>query len=495
MTGHAPAILMVVLDQLSERWLESAAEGIVELPNLTRLREEGVVFSRAFTSTPVCTPARATMLTGLRPAVHGALDTGYRLDPALPTVPRALADAGWRTGAFGKLHLAPQLDPAPVDYTAYGFDTVHLSEDARVGAWLDWIRTEHPEHVEAALATVWMTEAPGVAGDPALQRAIEDARRSHPEVAGRGYVLPLPAELSQTAWITDRAIDFIRETPADRPLFAHVGFVQPHDPFCPPQEYLDRVDRSRIPRPYPAEWVDAPLPYHRELGLERPSYDAADWREERALYFADLAHLDDQLGRLREALAHAGRSDVLLVFTADHGELLHDHGLVGKGERHYDQVVRIPLVLHAPGLMPERREDLADSTDVAPTLLAWAGVAAPTLPVWPQGEVPMWTGRRLLAGESGRSVVYIESNTSDPERGMRRWSRTVRTHRHRYTRHLDGGGEQLFDLVEDPHEQRNLAADPDAQGLRAELLATLAEAMASERHPHGPRGLFRVGAW
>lgn len=481
-------ILLVVVDSLSARWLEAAWDGVVELPNLAALRDGGAVFRRAFTVEPVCTPARASLLTGLRPGAHGARDTGYRLDPGLPTVAGLLRDAGWRTGAFGKLHLAPQLSGEAPDTDGYGFDVAAVSEDSRVGGWLDWVRAAHPAHLEAALSTVWMTDAAAIAADPELSAEIRAARAMHPEVRGRSYLLPLPAELSQSAWIAERACDFLRAAPAARDVFAYVGFVQPHDPASPPADCVPRVAVDRIPAPVPA-----PDPPHT-MGTASPP--DGDWRQDRTYYFADLAHLDDQLGRLRAALRESGRDrDALIVFTADHGDLLHDHGLVGKGEVHYDGAIRVPLVVHGADGARGERPELVDTTDVAPTLLDWAGVAAPTLPVWPGGDLlPVLPGRSL-EGHPGRDAVYVERSAMQADGSLVGWSRTIRTDRYRFTVHLGGRGRRLYDLVDDPDETRDLADDPAHRDVVADLTARLLELVAADAQPVPPRGLYRVGAW
>lgn len=488
MTDRGRTVLLVVVDQLSARWLEAAWDGVVPLPNLAALRDEGAEFDRAFTVDPVCTPARASLLTGVRPAVHGARDTGYRLDPAIPTVPGLLRDAGWRTGAFGKLHVAPQLDRTPLDASDYGFDVAAISEDSRIGGWIDRIRAEHPEHLDAALATVWMTDAAAIADDPGLLAELRAARERHPEVDGRSYVLPLPAEVSQSAWIADRACEFIRSAPASRDLFAYVGFVQPHDPYSPPADALERVAVDRIPAPIPPPAAGVPM--------GTPSRADADWRRDRAHYFGDLAHLDDQVGRLRDALRATDRDrDALLVFTADHGDLLHDHGLVGKGEVHFDGAIRVPLLVRGLPAVRGERHDLVDTTDLAPTILEWAEVPAPTVPVWPgDGRLPVLPGHPL-GSPTARDAVLVERSAIQPDGGLIGWSRTIRTSRHRLTVHLGGRGRRLYDLVDDPDETRDLAADPAHADLVADLTARLLELVASEAHPAPARGLWGAGAW
>jgi len=502
-------VILMMVDQLGAKWLEAARDGVVDLPNFDALQAEGVTFDATFTTNPVCSPSRATVFTGMSPSTHGLTETGYDLGTDIPTFPRALQHAGWATGAFGKVHLVALLEDWAADYRPYGFDVVDGTEDTRVGEWLDWVELTHPEHYEAALSTVWMTMAPGLdAYGPDridLRARIEAARRTHPGSAGEAYVLPFPPEVSQTAWITDRAIDFLRSVDSDRDLFAHISYVQPHNPFTPPADYVDSVDVAAIPEPAPAEWLDGSVSYYRQERYARPSYDEHDWRRHRQLYFADLAHLDHELGRIRDALREVGRTeDVLLLFTSDHGELLHDHGLLGKWERHYDACIRVPLIIAAPGAEQGRRAQLAELTDIAPTVYDWAGVAPPELPVrrvdGTEETMPMVHGLSLIPqltdpSAPTRTSVFIQSNNSHVEASPRSWARTVRTERHRYTRHLDGGGEQLFDVRSDPDEQHNLADDPGSADVRRHLADLLTERTALDAFPNSPRQLFRIGTW
>ena len=160
--GPGPrSVVLVMVDQLSARWVEACLAGAAPLPNLARWRTRGTTFQNAISSNPICSPARASIATGLTTRQHGVLLNGYNLDPAIPTFMQALQAAGWRTGAFGKLHLRSQYESLFPDYRPYGFDVQEIAEDARGGPWLEWIRTEHPEHLDAALSTVWARSFPG----------------------------------------------------------------------------------------------------------------------------------------------------------------------------------------------------------------------------------------------------------------------------------------------------------------------------------------------
>lgn len=507
MTTGSPGrtIVLFMVDQLAAKWLEAARGGIVDLPNFDALQAEGTTFRRAFSTNPVCSPSRASIATGLSSSVHGVTETGYDLDPSVPTFMRGLQKEGWTTGGFGKLHFITQVKTLQPDYLPYGFDEVCNSEDSRAGEWLDWVKAAHPEHYEAAQSTVWMTMVPDLAeygpDGHDLRAEILAAQQRFPESTTEAYVLPFPAEVSQTAWITDRACDFLARAEGD--VFAQISYVQPHNPFAPPAEFLDRVNAAAIPEPIRAEWKSDPIPYYRQPRYAAASYDDRDWRRERHLYFADLAHLDHELGRVRATLAETGRlSDALFIFTSDHGELLHDHGLLGKWERHYDPCIRIPLIVAGPGVEAGVVKDvLAEHTDIAATIYAWSHVAPPTHAKFSrEGEgkrMPMLHGRSLLPEtcDPARDKIFIQSNSSHVDPAPATWARTVRTAQYRYTRHMAEGGEQLFDLTDDGDEQRNLAYLPEWQAVRGRLSDALTEAMAVDAYPISPRLLYEVGSW
>lgn len=502
-------VILFMVDQLAAKWLEVARQGIVDLPNFDALQAEGVTFQNAFTTNPVCSPSRASIATGMSPSSHGVTECGYDLDPAVPTFMRALQAEGWRTGAFGKLHFITQLETLSPDYRPYGFDVVHNTEDARAGEWTDWVRHRHPEHYDAALSTVWMTMAPDLLeygpDREDLRARILAAQQRFPKSTGNAYELPFPAEVSQTAWITDRACEFLRDATGD--VFAHISYVQPHNPFAPPAEYVDRVNVDAIPDPTSAAWFTDPIPYYDQPRYAEPSYDVTDWRRERQLYFADIAHLDHELGVVRQTLADQGRlEDCLFIFTSDHGEMLHDQGLTGKWERHYDPCIRVPMIVSAPGIRPGRRTELVQHEDIAATIYDWTGATGPTVAVRHIDDSV--THQTLLHGDSllrlacgradagsWRDAVLIQSNNSHFDASPRSWARTLRTDRYRLTRHLGGGGEQLFDLQRDPEEQCNLVSDETAADALDDLRSRLAERSVLDAYPTSPRGVFRLGTW
>ena len=504
-----------MVDQLAAKWLEAAEHGACDLPNVRRLKARGVNFTRAISSNPVCCATRATVATGLTSRGHGVLENGYQLDPELPTFMQALQRGGWRTGAFGKVHFQPHFRGLRPDYQPYGFDETHITEDARGGEWLDWVEEKHPAHYESVLATIWPTKIPEFAEYgpdrrdlrtriEKIRQGFEWASEEYPRNTFGATTLPFPQEVSQTNWITMHALEFINGMDADQPFFAQISYVQPHSPFQVPAEYLARVDVSKIPAPLDAEWVDDP---HAPKELSRRKPAAGDWEYARQCYFADLCHLDEQLGRITGALEERGRlDDTFIVFLSDHGEMCYDHGFLGKEEKHYDACIRVPLVVAGPGVSQGTTCDaMVQLEDICPTVLDASSQRMPLLPKMgpyldrAASEIPLLPGRSLLPLCSGdtpddwRTAAYCESYNHINSAHLGQWARTVRTDRYRYTYYPDGYGEQLFDLLEDRDEQRNLVADPDHAQVRVGLRDRLLDLVIGQDYPKTRRELFALG--
>ncbi len=519
-TGPAqgkPDFVFFMVDQLAARWLEKPTSKIIPTPNLDRIRAQGVTFTHAFTSNPICCASRASLATGLTTRGHGVLQNGYELDPAIPTFMRLCQQSGYGTGAFGKIHHNVHFHGVHPDYRPFGYDVVHNTEDPRAGFWLDWVEKEAKEHYNSVLAIIWATEIPEMKsyGERRinLSNRIKEIRSGfrwatseHPFNNPGQYTLPFPDEVSQTEWITRHALDFLRDTPRGKPLLAHISYVQPHSPFCPPARYMKDVDAAAIPAPAPMEWLDdpaAPKCFPRTEGARKAIPDT--WRNYRHYYYADLVHLDRQLGRVLETLEQTGRlNNTFLIFLSDHGELFMDHGFSGKGERHYDACIRIPLVVMGPGFQRGvTREEFVQLEDIFPTVLELARidqprpvVLGPYLKLTEADEhYPGYSLAPLCRGErpSWRDSAYIESYNNISSTTPAFWARTVVTAGHRYTLYPGDQGEQLFHLREDPSEQRNLARHNGSSRIRSEMRDRLLEAVILQDYPHTPNRRYSLG--
>jgi len=512
-----PSIVLFMADQLSAKWLEGESKKCCPTPNIDKLRARGVSFSQCIVSNPICMASRATIATGLSSHGHGVLQNGYELDPAVPTFMQLLRQRRWRTGAFGKLHLISHFHTLYPDYRPYGFDFVSCTEDPRAGEWLDWLEEEYPMVYDAALVTVWATGIPEMksygkrrvdlaARVEALRARYQWATDRFPQNSADRYTLPIPENVSQTAWITQRGIEFLDKFAPHMPIFAQISYVQPHSPSCPPEGHMDRIDPRYIPVPVAPEWVAEAHPpdcLATSEGAARKTPD--DWRTRRHYYFADITHLDDQLGKAMAALEQMRRTEnTYVILTADHGELLMDHGFTGKGERHYDACIRVPLIIAGPGLKAGSTVDaIVQLEDLCPTVLDMAAVPYPepqVLGPYHKGRPRALPGRSLLglcrgqaAPRDWRDAAYVESYNNIYGSEPTSWARTIRTAEWRYTMYPAGTGEQLFRLREDPNETKNLAFDPRFANARTRMRDRLLELMILQDYPHPPRSRFALG--
>lgn len=508
-----------MMDQLSAKWLEAAEkENICTIPNFKALKEKGVHFNQAFSSNPLCCPARATLATGLSSRQHGVLQNGYSLNKEIPTMMGVLQDNGWRTGLFGKLHLHPHYAGLYPDYKSYGFDVTYITEDPRGGEWLDWVKKEYPEHFEDALATIWPDHIPEFktygSDKENLQKKIKEIRKEYdwssqvvPDGDSGHYSHPFPEKVSQTNWITENALNYIRETDPDTQIFAQISYVQPHAPYNAPEECFYNVKEKNIPEPITPAWPEDPLhPVGWDEGFYRiRKHIPENWREIRKCYFADLIHLDRQLGKVIKELEETGRLENTYIFLlSDHGDMLFDHGCKGKGEIHYDACIRIPLIISGPGIKEGvTSKAFVQLEDICPTVMDIAGIDFPV----PQKmgpylreekeieSLPGYSLLPILRGNkvSNRKYAYVESYSMTTNVKPYWWARTIRNQKYRYTYFPCDGGEQLFDLEDDPQEINNLANDSEYDDIHKELKDNLLDEIILQDYPHPPRDLFAHG--
>lgn len=424
-------------------------------PVLDELAADGVVFDRCYANSPVCVPSRTAALTGLSPEATGvyhneAAAPGFPVPAGLTTFPELLARAGYATASFGKEHVPAALRPWQVDdHTGAGMrDTVGGAQEV--------LRTPGMGFVVG-----------GVHAD-------------------RDY---LPEEVARraSAWLAE----------ARGPFLLRASFLQPHTPVIPPRRWAERFRADD----QPGRALGPTVPESR---FERRFAEVnggdrmpePDLRRAQAAYLAAVSWVDEQVGRLREALDACGLADdTAIVLTSDHGAHLGEGGAFGK-HTFAPQSHRVPLIVHAPDRHPPaRRDDPAQGLDLGRTVLGLAGVPAP----------PDLGGRDLFTEPApDRVFATIGYGTPDsrafPNRGEgtgpdgHGWPRRacVRTATHRLdaTVRVDGraagpADEDVFlaDSVRDPAETRNLAADPAHAALREELLAALRAHAGTAREP------------
>ena len=441
MASEQPNILLIMCDQLRADSLGCAGHPLVRTPNIDRIAQRGVRFTRAYTESPVCVPARINVMTGLHSWQLGIYDNGPTPDHTVPTLATLLTDQGYYTQAVGKMHFRP-----PRNH--YGFQRMVLSEEVP------------PYRVDDDFLLYLKAHGYGHVEEPHGQR---HERYYQPQVS------VLPQEHHTTAWTADRTIECIEQN-RNRPFFCFTSFIKPHPPWDPPRPYDALYAPESVPMPVRQPSERDPLDTHLLVqnhgkGVDDPPDDLI--RLIRARYYGLIAHIDRKVGHILDALDASRLTErTIVVFIADHGELLGDHYAWGK-RSFYEGAARIPWLISWPGHLPEgeTRDQLVSSCDLLPTLLAAAAPAA-AMPssvtshnVVPLLRDPALPGRATLMGQfaSGRLMKLM-----------------LRGKDWKYCYFANGGREQLFDLAADPGELENLATtDPQrCRWARAALAQT-----------------------
>lgn len=449
-----PNIVLIIADQWRGDCLSADGHPVVQTPYLDQLAGQGVRFTRAYSATPTCIPARAALHTGQAPRTHGRV--GYQ-DGVPWNYPVTLAGEftrhGYQTEAVGKMHVYPER-------SLMGFQHVTLHD-----GFLHFARSQHPCLEEIDDYVPWLREQLGRDAD-----YFEHGVNCNSMVAR-----PWDKEeyLHPTNWVTSEAIHFLRRRDRRAPFFLFVSYHRPHPPFDPPAWAYEMYLNQPMPDPPVGDWhrifADSSAPHRAD-----PFYAQMDSRRlqmARAGYYGHITHIDHQINRLLEALQeHGVGSNTYVCFTADHGEMLGDHHLFRKAYP-YEGSARVPLILAGPQYAGFEgnsvRGEIAELRDIMPTLLDCAGLAVPgtvegkSLVPWARGETSPW--RRYLHGEHtliGQSVQWITDA------------------RIKYVWFSGSGQEQLFDLASDPQETTNLATRADMQATlehwRGVLMAELA---------------------
>ncbi|MBL7222832.1 MAG: sulfatase-like hydrolase/transferase [Candidatus Brocadiae bacterium] len=449
MPDDRPNILFLTTDQQRFDCLGINSGGTIHTPHLDALARHGANLRGFFVNNAVCMPSRASLLTGRYPQNHGVGTNGIPLPETETTIAHALGQAGYTTANLGKLHFLPHVDR---DHTAphpsYGFD-VHVNSDepgCYPDAYIRWLRQVAPEMEQKC-------------------------RVPRPSVEPRSpldqWVFEAPEELSHTAWVADRTIEFIHQQ-GERPWFAIAGFYPPHPPCNAPQHYLDLYPTESIPPPLrrEGEMADKPRMFQR-MAQHWANVTDEQWLECRRYYYAMCSLVDAQCGRIIETLRERGQLDnTLIVYYSDHGDLRGDHGLVSKHPSNYDGIIHVPCFLRWPGHIPAGRlaDGLVEGVDLMPTVLEAVGADIPA-------GVKGTSAWALAAGETdaGRDSVLVEHKVPGAA-----CIKTLRTRAHKYWLN-DQGEEVLFDLDADPDEFVNVARDPAYASVRSSVRGRLLE--------------------
>ena len=450
MSADRPNILILMTDQQRADCLSCAGHRQLKTPNMDRLAAEGVLFSHACTSSPLCMPARASFISGLCVHNHDMWTNKGELPADDESLFQHLRNAGYYTGHIGKSHYYEHrgfhMREREPYMNARGFDYVHET----TGPWATC-------RCDSYMTDDWRKK--GLLDR--FRRDYEDRRKARPNVVVRPS--PLPVEDFMDSYIGRQGVRFLEEYDRDEPFALFIGFGGPHEPWDAPGEYAEMYDPAetppRIGPAEPGDWVpERAAEWQRSGRNEAMTED--DIRRIRANYCGKIALLDGWFGRIFAACEEKGLMDELLVvFWSDHGEMAGDHHLVHKS-RFFESALRVPLIFRWPGHIPAGKTSsaLAETIDIMPTILEALG-AEPRRPC--MGE-SLWPVLR------DPSKTLREAVLSEVERGGKR-NMMVRTERYKYAVHDDGEGYMLYDLQEDPEERDNLIGRPDCGNIEAEM--------------------------
>ncbi len=517
-----PNFLFFITDQHRADYLGCAGHPIVRTPHIDAIAAKGTRFDNFHVATPVCMPNRASLLTGRYPSAHGLRYNGCELSYRASTFTQVLQAGGYRTALIGKSHVQPMTDFPPearanpasigliqeawrddgddydnetpgryrgnelyefkLPYYGYGHvDMVTGHGNQCGGHYEQWLRAKS-SHADA-----WR--------DPRNQLP-------HSYRCPQAVRTPIPEDLYPTAFVRDRAIDFLdRVKHDDQPFFAFVSFPDPHHPFTPPGKYWDMYDPAdfRVRLPYeahrnpipPMQWLHARWTEGKRSaqGQEAFMADDQELREAMALSCGMISMVDDAVGAVLDALQRSGRADdTVIIFNSDHGDYLGDYNLLLKGALMLRSINNVALIWSDP---QERTESvshaLASTVDLAPTIIERAGLR-------PYFGIQ---GKSLLGNLDGsqalRDSLVIEHQDNMTRMGFSEpcTVRTLITSTHRLTVYKGAHWGELYDHASDPDETHNLWEDPAHAEMRSRLLETLVQNLI-ENVDQSPRARRRA---
>lgn len=455
-------ILWICSDQ--QRWDTLGCYGnrFVNTPILDSLANQGTLFDSCYSQSPVCTPSRASFLTGRYPRTTKCRQNGQNIPKDEVLITKIFADNGYKCGLAGKLHISA-CHPSVCDNTERRIDDGY--------SVFDWAHNQN--RYLASLA----------------KRGIK--HKQVPWEKCKWVNMGIPEEHHQTTWCCDRAISFIKDRHKDdRPWFFSVNMHDPHHPFDPPEKYINRylnfLDEIPLPNFIPGELthkssyqkIDHVGAYGHTRGYTYDELSDKDHRLIKASYWAMCDLIDSQIGRIVGFLEKTDQLDrTIIVFTSDHGEMLGDHGIYLKGPYFYDPAVRVPLIVSCPGYPKAQRSSaLVELVDLAPTLLDLVGIDAhPGM----QGR----SFKRNLGGHGDinrhREDIYCEYYNAMPfHKNPTAQTTMVRTKKHKLTLDHNESSGELYDLEADPEETYNIWENPKKEKIRTEMLMRLCNRMA-----------------
>lgn len=421
-------ILFIFPDQMRADYLGCYGASFAKTPNIDKLAAEGIRYENAISPSPACIPARASIFTGRNSIENGVMSNNRWLRPdkkecGVQTWTEQLAASGYETVGIGKMHFYPW-------DSMEGFEKRIISEDKR--------------HVKVQDDYAQALETQGLC----KKRGWEHAQ--YTESKGT-YINELPRNMQADQWITEQACEYLKNRQDERPFALMVGWLSPHCPYDPDASLLADFPLENMPEPIPGtassnQFHDSFVQAYRAAWsqLDYSTFTETEKRNIKAYYSACIADIDICVGKLLNTLKEQHlEENTVVVFASDHGDFAGDFEMVGKGQ-FYEPSVHVPLIVRGPSADFSGQSDagIVSLTDVNATILQIAGIT-------PQQTVDC----KVLS-------CYQESTENRIVHGANDNGWFIRDGAWKYCTY-GNGLKELYNLVQDPHEQNNLIDEPE----------------------------------
>jgi choline-sulfatase len=430
-----PNILLIQTDQMAASALGVYGNPVTRTPAIGRLAAEGALFESAYCNFPLCAPSRFSMMAGQLASRIGAWDNGAEFPAEIPTFAHYLQARGYRTCLSGKMHFV-------------GPDQLHGFEERL---------TSDIYPADFAWAADWEGDLHRDTNGPML---VEKAGRCTASV-----------QIDYDEQVAARACDWLAAQDGHRPFLLTVSFTHPHDPYVCPDPYWSDLEGAEIPMPHTPWAEDAYAQRLRhQYGMAESRFSDDQIRTARRAYYGSNAYVDAKIGAVMDALERAGLAETtVVILTSDHGDMLGEHGLWMK-KHIYEDAIRIPLIVRAPGrVVPRRVQGLVSLADLLPTLIGFADGEGESGPPPAEDLSGIDLSACLRAGtdapERDLMVEMTCEGTPAPIFILRRGPvKCVRS---------PGGPPMLFDLAADPDETENRAGSAAYRETEEALVADI----------------------
>jgi arylsulfatase A-like enzyme len=465
-------ILWIMSDQHHAECMSHAGRSQVRTPNLDRIAKSGARFERAYCNNPICGPSRVSFMTGQTPFRHGLTGNDNRAydGPLEQSLPALLRANGYQTALVGKSHL-------PLQLMTDGFEYQRLCDMCDSDPNDPLSVHYYKELVDQGM------------GDAYEYGFLEP---EHPGAKHGGFVARIPFENALERWTGRESLKFLADRDRERPFFLKTSFQRPHPPLSPSPEQIGQYDPSEIELPdsvheflddnfkdKPA-WMQRMLTGERGGGYPYKPVDRDDLKQQLAYYYTLITAIDDEIGLILDALEAEGElENTLILYTADHGDLAGDHGLMLKNFGILESLHRIPLLLwDSQGPSDVAVDEMVQSIDLFPTVCEYAGIEVPE-------HVEGTALQSLIRGErKGYDACHCQWDFYQKDQ---RAITAVRTKEYRFVFNAvnpDDG--ELYAIQDDPMELNNLYHDAAYAAIRGQLTQDILKETLNFRRRFAP---------